>query len=790
MSHEQPLLLSSNHLNRGLFSDHYLDEVLPDLPGWDNERTAFTEAAAIRQRLLDLYRKSNFESLSESQLEDKWIREVLKELGHYWSVQVQIRYRANGYRKPDYVFTSTEADANSLTKRIYRPDELSHTLAVGDAKAWGVNLDRASGSHERNPSQQIDEYLRYSEIKWGILTDGRYWRLYERDSSKHNIFYAVDIIDLLEREFADEFFLYFFWFFRREAFVKDGWLDEVLQGSSDFAEKLSDQLEDEVYTALELIAEGFLDYRRNRLDANNLETLETIYESSLVLLYRLLFILYAECRDILPMTGDSTYANTKSLHAIKSECADLVDFHPTVLAEKADDSAIYTRLQDLFFAIDAGDPHLGIVPYNGRLFAESQHPFLRDHVVGTKSLAKAIDRLARIDSAARRDGKTPRVSVDYRDLSIRHLGAIYEKLLEFHLAVATEPLTVVKKKKTEVFVPAKGGAKVVKHPGEVYLRTGNNERKITGSYYTPDYIVTFIVKHAVEPVLLQVTNQHATVGEDGSWQVRNPDALLKAILGLNILDPATGSGHFMVEVVDQISKWLMDLDLRPVDIASDEDELTYWKRQVVTACIYGVDVNPLAIELAKLSLWLATIARGRPLSFLDHHAQLGNSLVGTHAAEIKFTIQPEKEGSDPVTLIQEAMFTETVGNAVESMAAIEHTVTADVADVKHQEEVYDQISEGLVTWRILSDVWTARYFGLYITEPQWISLYKHMTGEIRHKPLSRDLQTIVDEAKALSAKFHFFHWDLAFPEVFFDKSGQPIPDGGFDAIVGNPPYVR
>src|SRR5439155_6044890 len=123
----------------------------------------------------------------------------------------------------------------------------------------------------------------YSELPWGILTDGRYWRLYERDTSKNNVYFAVDLIDLLERD-DREAFLYFYAFFRQQAFT-EGWLDETLKGSSDYAQKLSDTLEDQAYEALELIAQGFLDFRRNRLQPTP-ETLATIYEQSLVLLYR------------------------------------------------------------------------------------------------------------------------------------------------------------------------------------------------------------------------------------------------------------------------------------------------------------------------------------------------------------------------------------------------------------------------------------------------------------------------------------------------------------------------
>ena len=185
----------------------------------------------------------------------------------------------------------TEAVAASFGKEIYEPDELTDLLTVMDAKPHGVNLDQTVGDRGRNPSQQIDEYLRYSDLSWGILTDGQTWRLYERQTSKNNVYYAVDLFELLHMEDARPF-AYFYAFFRLEAFT-EGFLESVREGSVAYAQRVGDQLEEQVYEALEQIAQEFLDYRRNNLNATP-ETLRAIYEESLVFLYRVLFILYAE----------------------------------------------------------------------------------------------------------------------------------------------------------------------------------------------------------------------------------------------------------------------------------------------------------------------------------------------------------------------------------------------------------------------------------------------------------------------------------------------------------------
>lgn len=782
----------ADHLNQGLFSDYFLNDVVPTYEGW---LALENEARDVRARLIDILQDVDLTRLDEAQLEHQWIRPVLDALGHHYMVQVKIRYRRKGYRKPDYVLAPTQEATARYVDQIYEPDQLAGLLAVVDAKRHGVNLDQ-TGRGERNPSQQIDEYLRYSELPWGILTDGQVWRLYERQTSKNNVYYAVDLLALLEQDEIEPF-LYFYAFFRPEAFTGD-FLDRVLAGSVEYAQRVGDQLEEQVYEALELIAQGFLDYRRNDLDATP-QTLHVIYQESLVFLYRVLFILYAESRDILPMQENREYREQRSLAAIKQEVVRRVneDHHP-------DSTTYYSRLTDLFFAIDRGDARLALPAYNGRLFNGDEHPFLRDNKIGDEHLVPAIDRIARVEV---RDPQNPRQTrlefVDYRDLEVRHLGAIYEKLLEYQLDVADAPLAVSGDK----YVEAGEGDAVVKEPGDVLLRTGSNERKVTGSYYTPDYIVRFIVERTLEPLLAAITERHAHMTEQGDWQIADgqADALRGAILDVNVLDPATGSGHFLVEATNYVAEWLRDLPLHPEGIERTEDELAYWKRQVVNACVYGVDINPLAVELAKLSLWLTTLAKGKPLSFLDHHIKAGNSLVGAWAREVgvKLLETPEQErkrqrkadraeAAGQMLLFTDDVFSPAMSFAVEEMAAIEHIEADSVDRVKEQEQRYNALLARVGPWQRLADVYTARYFGLRLDQGDWKLVRDALLGEETPDNAAdrARLDAIVAEAGAADAEQRFLHWELAFPEVFYQPDGEPKANPGFDAVIGNPPYVR
>ena len=186
------------------------------------------------------------------------------------------------------------------------------------------------------------------------------------------------------------------------------------------------------------------------------------------------------------------------------------------------------------------------------------------------------------------------------------------------------------------------------------------------------------------------------------------------MLSLNILDPATGSGHFVVDVTAYIAEWMRELGLHPQDL-QDEDELIYWKRLVASACIHAVDINPLAVELAKLSMWLTTLAKGKPLSFLDHHIRVGNSLVGTRITAIDDTAVSVKEeekrrkslerqrkrdeATGQMAMFSDADFSEGVRFAVQQMAAIEGTVADHVTDVKHQEQLYAELTDRLGAWQ-------------------------------------------------------------------------------------------
>ncbi|CAN5227266.1 hypothetical protein BH24ACT17_BH24ACT17_07620 [soil metagenome] len=741
------------HRNQGLFSDHYLNATLPARPDWkalaDEARPAMEEIAG----LLDSYTPSE----NEAQVEEELVRPVLRLLGHTFEVQPALA-TPEGTKRPDYVLYRNAGSVTANKGRTLTDESLKGSaFAVADAKYWERPLDASlkGGSRDafsnKNPSYQVSFYMQHAGTEWGILTNGRLWRLYHRDTAhKLDRFYEVDLPALVESGSAEDF-LYFFAFFRRAAFEDYPLgVGALLKESTDYARSVGDSLKVQVYAALRHLAQGFLDHPRNGLSSEP-ATLREIYDSSLIVLYRLLFILYAESRDLLPVHESTDYRDSYSLHAIKRDVGQNLERGRALLPTSA---TLWPRLVALFGIIAEGSPPLKVATFDGGLFDAERHPFLESHAVGDGHLQRAIDRLARVDGQF----------VDYRDLAERHLGTIYEGLLEYHLEALAER----------------------KEGWTVDLLNDRGERKATGSYYTPDYVVKYIVEATVDPLLREAV--------EGA---RSDDERVEGVLALNVLDPSMGSGHFLVEVTERIARFLVEMGVAPDKLEADgEAELTYWKRRVAQSCVYGVDANPLTVDLAKLSLWLATVAKDRPLSFLDHHLRTGNSLVGARIAGLQLGSGKKKrkkakdDDGAQLSMLEDDAFLRSVSNAVGSIWLIEESPAETLEEVREQERLYARLREGLTRrYARLADLATATNFGVEVDRSLWKPLTEYAAGRAPYAP--PQFARWLEESESLAAEKRFFHWELEFPEFFFDRQGRPLgDDAGFDAVVGNPPYVR
>ena len=293
--------------NRGLFSEHFLRKLIGDLPGWKD--SSYKIAFEKTKEIWNKYDISKYENMNEAQLEDSLIKPILTEiLGHH----ILVQETASLGKRPDYLFFRDEKERDSAYDKNGEERYLD-AISLGDAKEWSVNLDGG-------PSRQVIGYLRYNRKKWGILTNGRLWRLFFEGKAEDN-YYEIDLEDMMGE--GEENFKYFYNFFRLEAFIEDAtgkpFLDRVLEGSKDYAEKVGDDLKERVYRALRILAEGFFSHPENRLDKEKEEHLKIVQENAMVILYRMLFLLYAEGKGLLGLRKIEKYNLKKPKLPTKDE---------------------------------------------------------------------------------------------------------------------------------------------------------------------------------------------------------------------------------------------------------------------------------------------------------------------------------------------------------------------------------------------------------------------------------------------------------------------------------------
>ena len=678
------------------------------------------------------------DNLNESQTEDEFIRPVLKILGHTFGVQPVLR-TSQGTKQPDYAFFADQESLDRAHPQINSNAFFNTASAIGDAKAWTRNLDKKLDGpgdpfSNSNPNYQIDFYIRTSRLTWGILTSGKLWRLYHRDTSyKLDSFYEVDLQKILINE-DTEAFRYFYYFFRNDAFTpgtsNQSFLDDVLSGSVHYTISVSDDLGDKIYLALEELINGFLTYPDNNLTTSDIDT---IHENCLILLYRLLFILYAESRGLLPLEN-AEYKSEYSLEMLATDIHNKLDENSAIPQLRSD---YWTRLQNLFTLIDKGwTEH--VPQYNGGLFNPKRHGFLEDKKIGNNVLADVINILTRTAKRER---------IAYQDLAIQHLGNIYEGLLEYKPAVQNSS-------------------------EKIQLTKDKSKRKASGSYYTSDAIVRLMVENALDPICKRKT--------------------FEDILRIKVLDPAMGSGHFLIGVIDHLALELATHPYSPPMTIGDADtEISYWRRRVVENCIYGVDINPMTVELAKVALWLHTVAKGEPLSFLDHHIRCGNSLIGANIADLA-NLPVLKKSRRTNKEIQPALemdfgFTDTVSEAVGHYLVIDRMEGQTVGDIHVMEQKLEQAQQTLSEHKEIADIWLSVHFGNSVERGNYHNALKALGSRQANVNISTRLSSH-QEAQRLAEHYRYFHWEIEFPEVFRGESGNELENPGFDAIVGNPPY--
>lgn len=651
---------------------------------------------------------------------------------------------------------------------------------------WGVELDKRTpglaGAAHRAPHAMVQELLnRTDDYLWAILSNGRALRLL-RDSTTltGQAYVEFDLESMFDAEVFSDFVALYLLCHQSRVEVPEGgqppqcWLERWRTTAVSQGVRALSLLRDGVQQAIETLGTGFLQHPANSQLRDDLAAgvirLGDVHQSLLRVVYRLLFWAVAEDRDALldPAAGP----DARERYVVHFSSTRLRRLAVRRHGSAHDDLWRAVTLVMDGLARTEGEPRLG-VPGLGGLFSTTEADVLTECQLGNQPLLAAVRSLSVVQPKGQ-----PRRHVDFQNLGAEELGSIYESLLE--LVPRHDPTT---------------------HAFTLELLAGN-DRKTSGSYYTPTDLVELVLDTALNPVL------------DKAEKSGDPEA---ALLALKVCDPAIGSGHFMVAAARRIATRVAMV--RTGEIDPTPTTISDAMHDVVARCIYGVDLNPMAADLAKVGLWLEAMTPGKPLSFLDHHIKVGNALLGTTPAllyaGIPDTAYLALTGDDKPTVNawkkrnsteragqglgggQGDMFAATgidVGNAalregVEAVAARSSSAT-NLADISWAAQRYttEVSSPHAIRARRLADAWCAAF--LTFKTPDVAPITHSLLSQISDGTAPAQA---VAELDHLAANHRLFHWHLEFPEVFSVPDHAPANTptgwvGGFSATLGNPPW--
>lgn len=635
------------------------------------------------------------------------------------------------------------------------------------------------GTRRRSATLLLQEYLNAAEeCVWGIATDGLTLRVMRDNVSlTRPAWIEADLSKIFsEGLFPDFSALWLLIHQSRFGKAKSLPIESSLELWRDTGRiegvAARDKLRRGVEAALIELGQGFIEHPANGALRQALTdgklSRQRYFEELLRLVYRLIFLFAAEDRELLhapgaPQAATKAYADGYSLTRLRERC-----MRRTAWDRHGD---AWEGLKATFAALGKGEPRLGL-PALGGLFADGQLPDLKECKLDNRRLLAAIWRLAWM----RPDGH-PLTRVNWRDMETEELGSVYESLLE---------LTPIASAATKTFTFAEGD------------ETRGNARKISGSYYTPDSLVQVLLDESLDPLI-----QEAVAGKDDA------DAI-KALLELRIIDPACGSGHFLLAAARRLASRIAQLSTPGTP---SQLEYRHWLREVARRCLFGVDRNPMAIELAKVALWIETVEPGKPLSFLDSHLRCGDSLLGIYdlrsleigipddaykaltgddkpAAAAWRKLNKQARERDDKTM--EFAFSDVSQELAGSASRIESQPEDDLASVEAKRMSFDVLLKGDSYVRIKSacDLYIAAFLLPKLSPPDLTAGAKGIT--IPTTSAVRDKMKgllAVPTLEALSARTtnaaRAFHWPLEFPQVFFPAERRKI---GFDLAIGNPPW--
>ncbi len=693
----------------------------------------------------------------------------------YWVVPL---LRSLGF-DPMYVRNAEVVDGQTYA--------ISHRADAGENKppihVVGCRIDLEKRPPSGNPRLSahalVQEYLNRTEHLWAIVTNGLRWRLLRDSSLMTRLTYVeFDLEQILNGENFAEFSLFYRLFHRSRLpqGVEDA--DECLlefyhQESLQQGGRVRDRLRDGVEKALLQFGNGFLQHKnseelRSRFASGKI-TATDYYRQLLRLIYRLLFLMVAEARDLLLEESEPekrrVYQEYYSVERLR-----LLAERPTWRREGFQDLWQGLRVTFRLFEGDAENwrgEMLGLSPLNGDLFGTGTLNAIDSCGLDNYDFLNSIRYLSLYEQ------KGQQRRVNYAAIDVEEFGSVYESLLDFHPQVR------------------------VSNGRYEFLLVSGSERKTTGSYYTPRELVQQLIKSALEPVMEERLADLKTQAEQEA-----------ALLDLKVIDPACGSGHFLLAAARRLGLELARV--RTGEAEPGERPRREAQRSIIQNCIYGVDLNPLAVDLCKVGLWIEGFCKGRPLNFLDHRIKCGNSLVGVLdleclkegipdeaykpvtgdekaiASDLKKRNKKERSQLDQMTIFEQAIESELpeIAEKWRDVGALPEETAADVRSKKARSL---ELRSDRQWWSNVEacNLWTAAFFMPLTSEnlavlPTSEALARYLREKNRPVAIKNSMPAMVEAANQLAQEKRFFHWALEFPEVF--------EQGGFDCVLGNPPW--
>lgn len=633
-------------------------------------------------------------------------------------------------------------------------DPFIHVVPPGDDLEARVSTNPGGKSHHATLQQFVNLH---SSVSWLVVTNGRLVRLlttYYHIYSKGYL--QFDLENILAKRDEREFFV-FFALLHGTSLARVGGEPSLLDAFREFAiqegVKVGDSLRDNVHEALQVLGQEFLAQNPafREAAASGTVDVEALYPELLRVIYRVIFILYAEQREMLP-GGDSLYFKQYSLTGLK-----LLAERPIRRDREVD---LWRRIWTTFRLMAEGNAFLGVNAFNGSLFHDENLPLITEY--GLHLSNDIVLRVVRLLTTTVLD--TVRIKIDFKLIEEEEIGSVYESLLDYRPVYH-------------------------KDAGTFELIPISTERKTTASYYTPKALIDILIRRVLVPVV-----------EEKLMGITNPKEAERALLSIKVCDPACGSGSFLLATMDYLGEILTQIKFGDITEQSARDS----RRLVLQHCIFGVDKNPLAIELAKISLWLRACVKDKPLNFLDHHLKTGNSLIGMGKRKLPLAIHPNaytavtnsgilKESKD----IQKKARIKTKKDLKKTadikplssffelkelgFDVLEEMNENNISAIKKKKESYLVLlkKQKYTREKFQADTWTAAFFWpLTESETKNVPTSNTINQAIDHS-IPKEILSIIEKIRESQG---FFHWYLEFPDVF--SRGM----NGFDVILMNPPW--